>query len=113
SRQTLEDLNVDMKRLQEGVAEMNKHRAALLALEPELQTAITREKKHNQATGPQLLELDKQKPAARSLLMVASTSLTCAITACVFRLSACFCLSSSRSWGPVAWLCFFSRVMAV
>ncbi|HKM48952.1 MAG TPA: hypothetical protein VJX69_15280, partial [Terriglobales bacterium] len=63
SRQTLEDLNVDMKRLQEGVAEMNKHRTALLALEPELQTAITREKKHNQATGPQLLELDKQKQA--------------------------------------------------
>ena len=63
SRQTLEDLNVDMKRLQDGVAEMNKHRAALLALEPELQAAIVREKQHNQATGPQLLELDKQKQA--------------------------------------------------
>jgi len=63
SRQTLEDLNVDMQRLQGGVEEMNKHRAALLALEPELQTAITREKQHNQATGPQLLELDKQKQA--------------------------------------------------
>ncbi len=61
SRQTLEELNVDKKRLEEGVAEMNKHKAALLALEPELQAAITREKKHNQATGPQLLELDKQK----------------------------------------------------
>jgi hypothetical protein len=61
SRQTLEELNVDKKRLEEGVAEMNKHKAALLALEPELQAAILREKKHNQATGPQLLELDKQK----------------------------------------------------
>ncbi len=61
SRQTLEELNVDKKRLEEGVAEMNKHKAALLALEPELQAAIIREKKHNQATGPQLLELDKQK----------------------------------------------------
>jgi hypothetical protein len=63
SRQTLEDLNVDKKRLEGGVDEMNRHRAALLALEPELQAAITREKKHNQATGPQLLELDKQKQA--------------------------------------------------
>jgi hypothetical protein len=63
SRQTLEDLNVDMKRLQEGVAEMNKHRAALVALEPELKAAITREKQHNLATGPPLLELDKQKQA--------------------------------------------------
>lgn len=63
SRQSLEDLNVDEKRLQEGVAEMTKHRAALLALEPELKAAIIREKQHNQATGPQLLELDKQKQA--------------------------------------------------
>ncbi|MGA8214653.1 MAG: hypothetical protein WB799_13745 [Candidatus Sulfotelmatobacter sp.] len=63
SRQTLEDLNVDIKKLQDGVAEMNKHRAALEALEPELQAAIAREKQHNLATGPQLLELDKQKQA--------------------------------------------------
>jgi hypothetical protein len=40
---------------------MNKHKAALLALQPELQAAIIRERKHNQATGPQLLDLDKQK----------------------------------------------------
>ena len=63
SRQTLEDLNVDTKKLQDGVNEMNKHRAALEALEPELQTAIIREKQHNQATGPELLDLDKQKQA--------------------------------------------------
>jgi hypothetical protein len=61
SRQTLEELNVDKKRLDEGVAEMNKHKDALLALEPELQAAIIREKKHNLATGPELQELDKQK----------------------------------------------------
>jgi len=42
---------------------MNKHRTALEALEPELQTAIAREKQHNQATGPALEELDKQKQA--------------------------------------------------
>lgn len=63
TRQTLEDLNVDMKRLQDGVAEVTKHRGALLALAPELQAAIVREKQHNRATGPQLKELDKQKQA--------------------------------------------------
>jgi hypothetical protein len=61
SRQSLEELNVDKKRLEGGVDEMNKHKAALLALEPELQAAIVREKKHNQITGPQLAELEKQK----------------------------------------------------
>ena len=63
SRQTLEDLNVDTKKLTDGVGEMVKHRAALEALEPELQRAITREKQHNQATGPELSNLDKQKQA--------------------------------------------------
>jgi hypothetical protein len=63
SRQTLEDLNVDKRRLEGGIEEMNRHRGALLALEPELRAAINREKKHNQATGPRLQELDKQKQA--------------------------------------------------
>lgn len=63
SRQTLEQINVDKKRLEGSVDEMNRHRAALLALEPELKAAIVREKKHNLAAGPQLLELDKQKQA--------------------------------------------------
>src|SRR5580704_284983 len=48
TRQTLEDLNVDMKKLGDGVAEMTKHRAALEALEPELKVAISREQQHNQ-----------------------------------------------------------------
>jgi CII-binding regulator of phage lambda lysogenization HflD len=63
SRQTLEEVSVDKKKLDEGIEEMQRHRAALMALEPELQAAIIREKKHNQATGPQLMELDKQKQA--------------------------------------------------
>lgn len=63
SRQTLEDLNVDKQRLEDGVKEMQKHKAALLALEPELQTAITRETEHNRRTGPELLALEKQKQA--------------------------------------------------
>ncbi len=63
SRQTLEDLNVDKKRLVDGVDEMKGHRASLVALEPELRAAIVREKQHNEATGPELLDLDKEKQA--------------------------------------------------
>jgi hypothetical protein len=61
SKQTLEDLNVDVKRLQSSIAEMTLHRTALLNLEPELQAAIAREKTHNRASGPQLVQLDRQK----------------------------------------------------
>jgi CII-binding regulator of phage lambda lysogenization HflD len=63
SQQTIEDLKVDTRKLDSGVAEMKKHRAALLALEPELQAAIMREQTHNQTAGPELATLDKQKSA--------------------------------------------------
>lgn len=63
SKQSLEDLKVDVNRLQGSVTEMTQHRASLLALEPELQAAIAREKTHNRATGPQLSQLDQQKQA--------------------------------------------------
>lgn len=63
SQQTIEDLKVDSQKLESGIDEMKKHRAALLALEPQLQNAIVRERTHNGATGPQLAALDKQKQA--------------------------------------------------
>jgi hypothetical protein len=63
SQQTIEDLKVDTKKLEIGLTEMKKHRAALLALEPELQQAIVRERSHNRTTGPELAELDQQKQA--------------------------------------------------
>jgi hypothetical protein len=63
SRQTLEDLKVDLTRLQSGLSEMTKHRASLVALDPELQVAIARERSHDQQTGPQLSTLDAQKQA--------------------------------------------------
>lgn len=63
SQQTIEDLKVDTKKLGDGVAEMKKHRAALLALEPKLQAAIAREQNHNLVTGPTLSALDQQKLA--------------------------------------------------
>jgi hypothetical protein len=66
SQQTIEDLKVDTKKLGDGVAEMKKHRAALLALEPELQAAIAREQNHNLVAGPALSTLDQQKLADNS-----------------------------------------------
>jgi CII-binding regulator of phage lambda lysogenization HflD len=63
SQQTIEDLKVDSQKLESGIAEMQKHRAALLALEPQLQQAIARERTHNRAIGPQLARLDTQKQA--------------------------------------------------
>ena len=61
SKQTLEDLKVDQKRLESSISEMTGHRTSLLNLEPELQAAIAREKTHNRAAGPQLPQLDLQK----------------------------------------------------
>jgi hypothetical protein len=66
SRQTIEDLKVDILRQQTTLAEMDKHRASLLALDPELQSAIVREREHDSLTGPQLAELDKQKQSDNS-----------------------------------------------
>jgi hypothetical protein len=63
SRQTLEDLRVDILRQQTTLAEMARHRASLLELDPELQAAIVREREHDSLTGPQLASLDKQKQA--------------------------------------------------
>ncbi len=63
SKQSLEDLSLDKKRLESSISEMTQHRSSLLSLEPELQAAIAREKTHNRATGPQLSQLDQQKQA--------------------------------------------------
>ncbi len=66
SQQTIEDVKVDAQKMESGIAEMTKHRAALVALEPELSGAIARERAHNSATGPQLAALDAQKQADNS-----------------------------------------------
>ncbi|MGO9345665.1 MAG: hypothetical protein ACLPZJ_04650 [Terriglobales bacterium] len=63
SRQSIEDLKVDVIRQQTTLAEMNKYRDSLLALDRELQAAIASQHDHDQLTGPQLAELDKQKQA--------------------------------------------------
>ena len=63
SRQTIEDLKVDVTRQQSELAEMTKHRGSLLALDPELERAIQRERGHDKQTGPQLTALEAQKQA--------------------------------------------------
>lgn len=63
SKQTLEDVSLDKKRIEGSLSEMTLHRASLLALEPELRSAIAREKTHARAAGPQLSQLDQQKQA--------------------------------------------------
>ena len=63
SRQTIEDLKVDVTHLEANLAEMKKHRAALDALDPALQKAIDRERGHDELTGPQLAQLEVQKQA--------------------------------------------------
>ncbi len=63
SRQSIEDLKVDVVRQQTTLAEMDKYRASLLALDRELQTAIVDEQNHDRLTGPQLAALDRQKQA--------------------------------------------------
>jgi CII-binding regulator of phage lambda lysogenization HflD len=52
---------VEIVRQKTTLAEMNKYRASLLALDSELQSAIARERTHDQLTGPQLAALDTQK----------------------------------------------------
>lgn len=63
SKQILESLKVDKQRLQSSIAEMDGHRTSLLALEPELKRAISRETAHNRTAGPELMQLDRQKQA--------------------------------------------------
>lgn len=63
SQQTIEDLKVDTGKLESGIAEMKSHRDSLVPLEPQLEQAISRERAHDRATGPELAALDKQKLA--------------------------------------------------
>jgi len=63
SQQSIEDLKVDAAKMEAGLKEMQAHRGALLALEPQIQRAIDAERKHDTADLPQLSSLDRQKLA--------------------------------------------------
>ena len=73
SRQTLEDLKVDVVRQENSLGEMKSHRGQLIARDPELQQAIVRERAHDRREGPQLatLEDQKQKDNAKSQAVLA------------------------------------------
>ena len=75
SQQTIEDIKIDAQKMESGIAEMTKHRAALLALEKPLQDAIVREREHNRASGPQLSTLDTQKRADNTKTQAVLTQL--------------------------------------
>jgi hypothetical protein len=63
SQQSIEDLKVDAAKMNDGLREMRAHRKALLALEPEIQKAIDRERVHDRLDAPRLASLDRQKQA--------------------------------------------------
>ncbi len=63
SRQSIEDLKVDVIRQQTTLDEMAKYRSSLQALDAELQSAIVRERSHDRLTGPELAALEAQKQA--------------------------------------------------
>ncbi|MGA3132371.1 MAG: hypothetical protein ABSD59_16310 [Terracidiphilus sp.] len=63
SQQAIEDLKVDAAKMTAGLEEMHGHRAALVALEPEIQSAIHHERLHDREDGPLLASLDQQKLA--------------------------------------------------
>lgn len=63
SRQTIEDLHVDILRQQTTLAQMTRERAALVALDPEIDAAVARERSHDRTTGAQLAALEARKQA--------------------------------------------------
>lgn len=63
SQQTIEDLKVDATKMNNGLREMRAHRDALLALEPQIEKAIDRERVHDRIEAPELTALDHQKLA--------------------------------------------------
>jgi hypothetical protein len=61
SKQSLETLSVDCERLKASIVEMRRHRAALQAIDAELDTAIVRERDSNRVNGEELSELNTRK----------------------------------------------------
>jgi hypothetical protein len=61
STQSRDDLNLDVARLSKQLAESKSHRASLVQLKPELDTAIAIAQRHKVTTAPVLINLEKQK----------------------------------------------------
>ena len=63
SQQAIEDLKVDAAKMEAGLKEMQAHRGALLALEPQIQKGIAAERVQDRADLPKLSALARQKLA--------------------------------------------------
>jgi hypothetical protein len=63
TQNTVENLKLDIGKLEKIVAEAQAHRAALEKLLPDIDTAIAVENNHKRETGPVLAKLDDQKKA--------------------------------------------------
>jgi hypothetical protein len=61
TQNTVDDLKLDIGKLQRTVGEAQEHRAALEKLLPAIDAAIAMENHHKQETGPVLANLDDQK----------------------------------------------------
>jgi hypothetical protein len=60
---TVDDLKLDIGKLENSVAEARSHKASLEKILPAIDTAIAQENRHKRETGPMLANLDKQKTA--------------------------------------------------
>ena len=61
TQNTVDDLKLDMAKLEDTIGEAQLHKAKLETLLPAIDRAITQENRHKQETGPVLVSLDKQK----------------------------------------------------
>jgi hypothetical protein len=61
TKSTVDDLSLDVMKLQQTVNEARIHKAALEKIRPAIDTAIARENRHKSETGPVLVTLDEQK----------------------------------------------------
>lgn len=59
----VDDLNLDIEKLENTAAEASSHRAKLQKLLPAINEAIAQENRHKEETGPVLASLDNQKKA--------------------------------------------------
>jgi hypothetical protein len=63
TQNTLDDLKLDVGKLENSVAEARSHKAKLEKLLPAIDEAIAQENRHKRETGPVLATLDEQKKA--------------------------------------------------
>ena len=71
----VDDLNLDIEKLESTVAEARSHKAKLEKLLPAINDAIAQEDRHKRETGPVLANLDDQKKADVDLTQGALTKL--------------------------------------